>query len=122
MGQCFSSLPAHGDTPERFKVGRAAWLLLSSSGPSPLPMRLRAPLTSPVTSLCCAALQGRWQQGGLGDGLAAYDGAQRYGALGEPSKPAYTTTVSVGAGWDCLACWGGCVGWVQGRPVQREEQ
>ena len=117
MGQCFSSLPAHGDTPERFKAGRAAWLLLSSSGPWPAcPVSWRA--CRPAPPLHCAALQGRWQQGGLGDGLAAYDGAQRYGGLGEASKPAYTTTVSVCVcvGWDYM---GGCGGWVQGHPVQR---
>ena len=113
MGQCFSSLPAHGDTPERFKAGRpclAAALL-------PLPLACAALARAVIGCLLnspplphCAALQGRWQQGGLGDGFAAYDGAQRYGGLGEPSNPAYTTTVSACVARDTMGCWEGLYG------------
>ena len=86
MGQCLS---AHqpGSTPERFKV-RASCACLRRPPLSPTAQGApRDPLDGP---------QGRWtQQGGLGDGLAAFD--TQYGGLGaEPAKPAYTTTVRAG--------------------------
>jgi hypothetical protein len=49
-------------------------------------------LASPAATPLCHFLQGRWQQGGLADGLSAFGGTDKYGTMGgEAAKPTYTT-------------------------------
>jgi hypothetical protein len=50
-------------------------------------------VSAPHTAGESEAYRARWQGGGLGDGLAAYD-AQKYDHQGASPVPNYTTTVS----------------------------
>lgn len=89
MGQCLSTVGGVGDTPERFRV--SCWCPAGCwRQGSVLPAHTQHHRNHASTPLP----QGRWaQQGGLGDGFAAFGDAGKYGVLGEPAKPAYTTTV-----------------------------